>query len=679
MSNKRTYEKSGERIKALKQKTIEVENVEKALRESEKRYRDLYENAPNAYFSINAIDGSVLRCNSKALQLLGYDKKTIIGMKVFDLYADSPYGLPKAKEVFKRFQAGERIRDVELQMKRKDGNATWVSLSVEPMKDRDGKIIESRSMVIDISERKQAEEALDRRNKELFSLNVIANTIAGSLELDKVLASTLRTVLDMMGLSQGWIFLRDSPGNKLTLASHVGLPPGFLKEEIEAPLEDCIGFHVMQGKEALIAENIVECPRLMSSLPDEERPICHASVPLISKDEVVGIMNLTSKGFRSFSEEDLKLLTSIGHQVGVAIENAMLFEDTKRKNSELEEAYERLKSLYEELKEERRKSNTLRKALEDKYGLANIVGKNHKMQAIYDLIGDISQSDSTVLIQGESGTGKELIAHAIHTLSSRKERPFVIANCSAYAETLLESELFGHEKGAFTGAIRRKKGRFELADGGTIFLDEIGEIPPPTQLLLLRVLQERKFERVGGEQTVEVDVRLIAATNRDLSKEMMEGRFREDLYYRLNVIPIVVPPLGEREDDIPLLAKHFLDMYASSSKKAIRGFSEEVMKIFLSYNWPGNVRELQNVVEHAVILTKDEVITENDLPQNLRWAVPRAEEATRSLKETEKSLILKVLKEVRGNKYQAAKKLGITRSTLYGKMRKHGIATTEKE
>jgi Nif-specific regulatory protein len=677
MASKRTNENSMKSKKALRQKTVKVENVGKILRESEEHYRDLYENAPNAYFSINAIDGSILRCNSKALQLLGYDKGAIIGMNVIDLYADSPHGLHKAKEIFKRFQAGQAIQDVELQMKRKDGKATWISLSVEPMKDRDGKTVESRSMVIDISKRKRAEEALDRRNKELFSLNVIANTIGQSLELDRVLEDTLRTVLDMMDLSQGWIFLRDGPDNRLTLASHIGLPPEFLKEEAQEPVEDCIGFHVMQGKQALIAENIMECPRLMKFLPEGERPAYHASVPLISKEEVVGVMNLTSKGFRSFSEEDLKLLTSIGHQVGVAIENARLFEDTKRKTSELEDAYERLKSLYEELREERRKTNTLRRALEDKYGLANIVGKNHKMHAIYDLIGDISQSDSTVLIQGESGTGKELIAHAIHTLSSRKGKPFVVANCSAYAETLLESELFGHEKGAFTGAIRRKKGRFELADGGTIFLDEIGEIPPPTQLLLLRVLQEKRFERVGGEQTVEVDVRLIAATNRDLNKEMMEGRFREDLYYRLNVIPIMVPPLREREDDIPLLAKHFLDMHASSSKKAIRGFSEEVMKIFLSYNWPGNVRELQNVIEHAVILTKDELITESDLPHNLRGAVPRAEEATRSLKETEKNLILKVLKEVRGNKYQAAKRLGITRSTLYGKMRKHGIEPQE--
>ena len=524
-----------------------------------------------------------------------------------------------------------------------------------------------------ISNRKQTEEALERRNRELSSLNVIATTISRSLELEKVLADTLRTVLDLMDLKAGWIFLREGETNKLILTSHLGLSPEFVREETERPLGNCICSHVMRRKKPLIAENILKCSRLSRSVVEEQGLACHASVPLISKDRVVGVMNVASENFRPFSEEDLGLLTGIGHQVGVAIENARLFEDTRKKSSELKEAYERLKSLYEELKRERKKTKTLKKALEERFGLENIVGKNHKMQAIYDLIEDISQSDSTVLIQGESGTGKELIARAIHVLSPRKERPFVVANCSAYAQTLLESELFGHEKGAFTGAIRRKKGRFELADGGSIFLDEIGEIPPTTQLVLLRVLQEKKFERVGGEDTIKVDVRVIAATNRNLAQDMMSGRFREDLYYRLNVIPVMVPPLRERKDDIPLLVKHFLEVYSTASSKAIRGFSEEVMQIFLDYDWPGNVRELQNVVEHAVILAKGEMITQIDLPHSLKETFPRTYADISSLKDTEKNLILKVLNETDGNKYQAAKRLGITRSTLYGKLRKHGI------
>ena len=223
-----------------------------------------------------------------------------------------------------------------------------------------------------------------------------------------------------------------------------------------------------------------------------------------------------------------------------------------------------------------------------------------------------------------------------------------------------------------------KKGRFELADGASIFLDEIGEISPSTQLLLLRVLQEKSFERVGREKTLDVDVRLIAATNRNLSQQIMESRFREDLYSRLNVIPITVPPLQERMNDIPLLAKQFLDLHATANSKAVRAFSEEVMQAFLDYDWPGNVRELQNVIEHAVILYKGEVEA-SDLPQNIKDTFPRAEADTTSLKNTERHLILQVLQQTKGNKYQAAKTLGITRSTLYGKMRKHGIVVSGKE
>jgi len=667
------------RNKGSRKEAVDVERVEQALRESEKRYRDLYENAPNAYFSISAADGSVLRCNAAALRLLGYDGETMMRMKVFDLYADTPHGKSKAKEVFKRFKAGGSIRDVELQMKRKDGRSIWISLSVVPVRDRDGKVTESRSMVIDISERRRAEEDLETRNRELTSLNVIATTISQSLQLEKVLADTLRTVLDLMGLKAGWIFLRDGQDDRLTLASHLGLSPEFVREEAERPLGNCICSHVMRRKEPLIAENILECPRLSKSAVEEEGLASHASVPLMSKDRVVGVMNVASEHYRPFSSQDLELLTAIGRQVGVAIENARLFEDTREKSAELEAAYEKLKSLYEELKTEREKTKTLKKALEDKFGLANIVGKNHKMQAIYDLIENISQSNSTVLIQGESGTGKELIARAIHLLSPRKEKPFIIANCSAYAQALLESELFGHEKGAFTGAIRRKRGRFELADGGTIFLDEIGEISSTTQLLLLRVLQDKKFERVGGEDTLKVDIRMIAATNRNLAQEMMEGRFREDLYYRLNVIPVMVPPLRERKDDIPLLVRHFLEIYSTANGKEIRGFSEEVMQIFLVYDWPGNVRELQNAVEHAVILAKGEMITEADIPHALREAFPRTKAHITSLQDSEKSLILRVLKETQGNKYRAAKILGITRSTLYGKLRKHGITVPSSD
>ena len=332
----------------------------------------------------------------------------------------------------------------------------------------------------------------------------------------------------------------------------------------------------------------------------------------------------------------------------------------------------RIKDLHEELKRERDKNILLTQALERRYSFGNILGKNTRMEEIFELISDIANTDSTVLIQGESGTGKELIARAIHFNSHRKTKPFVVANCSAYSQNLLESELFGHEKGSFTGAIRRKIGRFEMANGGTIFLDEIGEVSPPTQILLLRVLQDHRFERVGGEETLEVDVRAIAATNKNLTDEMKKGTFREDLYYRLNVIPIFVPPLRERKDDVPLLASHFLEKFSHEKGKEIISFSPEVMEIFLSHAWPGNVRELENVIEHAIIVAKQDKILPRDLPQYLLQKPSVPQEFT-TLQDYEKDLILRTLEETNWNKHKAAKKLNINRSTLYGKMKRYGL------
>jgi transcriptional regulator with PAS, ATPase and Fis domain len=250
-----------------------------------------------------------------------------------------------------------------------------------------------------------------------------------------------------------------------------------------------------------------------------------------------------------------------------------------------------------------------------------------------------------------------------------------VANCSAYAQNLLESELFGHERGSFTGAVRRKIGRFELAQGGTIFLDEIGEISPPTQILLLRILQDHRFERVGGEETLEVDVRIIAATNKNLVEEMKKGTFREDLYYRLNVIPIFVPPLRERKDDLLLLASHFLEKFSQEKGRDLKSFSPDVLEIFFAHTWPGNVRELENVIEHAVIVAKNPLILPRDLPQSLTHE-PEALQRSLTLVDQERDLILKTLEATNWNKHQAAKKLNITRSTLYGKIKRYDL---EKE
>ena len=319
--------------------------------------------------------------------------------------------------------------------------------------------------------------------------------------------------------------------------------------------------------------------------------------------------------------------------------------------------------------------HNLERRIELKSEYSGIVGKDPKMQVVYKLIDDIAPSDASVLIQGESGTGKELVANAIHHKSLRKNKPFVVINCAAYPSTLLESEIFGHEKGAFTGAIRQKIGRFEQAHGGTIFLDEIGEIQPSAQIKLLRVLQSQKFERIGGNQTISIDVRILAATNKDLLQEVKNDRFREDLFYRLNVIPIKLPPLRLRRNDIPLLARYFQNRFAAEMGKDAQDFSSEVMRQFLDYDWPGNVRELENSIEHAFVLSKGRRIEMRHLPSALGRKRQELNTALspRSLFDHEKRLLMDVMEECDWNKSQAARRLGISRSTLYDKLKKHQV------
>ncbi|MGO9566258.1 MAG: sigma 54-interacting transcriptional regulator [Desulfomonilaceae bacterium] len=317
-------------------------------------------------------------------------------------------------------------------------------------------------------------------------------------------------------------------------------------------------------------------------------------------------------------------------------------------------------------------TNDLRAKIEASAEFCGIVGKNPKMQVVYRLIEDIAPTDVTVLIQGDSGTGKELVARAIHQQSERKNKSFVVINCSAYPETLLESELFGHERGAFTGAVRQKAGRFEQADGGTVFLDEIGEIPPQAQIKLLRVLQTQRFERLGGERSLKVDVRILAATNKDLLREVQKGHFREDLFYRLNVIPIFLPPLRDRLNDIPLLACYFLNRFAVAQRKVIHDFSPEAMRKILDYSWPGNVRELENSVEHAVTLAKGRRIEIADLPAAIRGSSMPAPFSP-LIEENERALLERVLTECNWEKKRAARRLGMGRSTLYSKLKKYRI------
>ena len=343
--------------------------------------------------------------------------------------------------------------------------------------------------------------------------------------------------------------------------------------------------------------------------------------------------------------------------------------------AEIRRMGEQRRRMAEDLENERVKVLQLRQQLAAEDPFQKLVGSSPMMQSIHDTICEVARTDSTVLLTGESGTGKGLVARTIHEASTRADKPFVEANCVVYSEGVLHSELFGHEKGAFTGAARTKRGRFELARKGTLFLDEIGDISPATQLLLLRVLQEKRYERVGGEETFEADVRLIAATNRDLPRAIEQGQFRSDLFYRLNVIPLHLPALREHAEDIPMLAQHFLSRCASRMGRGVETFSEDALEAMVRYDWPGNVRELENLVERLVVLNRSGRVEVEELPAPIQSALSLAplKERPGTLQEMERVRIQAVLEETGGNKKLAARKLGIHRSTLYAKLRRYGL------
>jgi len=406
----------------------------------------------------------------------------------------------------------------------------------------------------------------------------------------------------------------------------------------------------------------LNCPMNISELNDKEYDWLKSVngykslsiVPIIKEKDIAGAIIFLAFNPDVFSREDLSFLNLMFSQVADGIRRIALNDE---------------------------KLNELDDKVKMFSGFGGIIGKDHKMRQIYNLILDIAPTDATVLIQGESGCGKELVAKAVHSNSHRKDNSFVVVDCSAYPLTLLESELFGHEKGAFTGATHQRIGRFESANKGTLFLDEIGEIPLMSQVKLLRFLQFQKLERLGGTGTIELNVRIIAATNKDLQKEVEKGNFREDLYYRLCVIPINVPPLRVRRNDIPLLVEYFLKRLNSRGNKKVKGISSRAMRLLLDYNWPGNIRELENIIEHSFILAKDEYITEQNFSNNIRFNVDNINKEKKkisSFQENEKRFLTKVLEEYMWNKSRVAKTLNISRSTLYAKLKKYKINSVDK-
>ena len=506
------------------------------------------------------------------------------------------------------------------------------------------------------------EQAEVRREvQELSLLFEISQTLDRSMDLRDVGGPVLKSMAKHMGMLRGTLTLLNRQTGEISIEAAYGLSAKQRERGRYRVGEGVTGRVVETGKPAVvprISEEALFLDRTGARKRMSKKDISFLCVPIKLGNEVIGALSAD----RLFAEgvsfrEDVRLLSIISSMISQAV----------RLRQAAEEERERLVEENIRLQEE----------LKDRFHPSNIVGNSKAMQAVYDLIGVVSRSNATVLISGESGTGKELVAHAIHYNSERASKRFIKVSCAALPETVVESELFGHEKGAFTGAIAQRKGRFELASGGSIFLDEVGDFLPATQVKLLRILQEREFERVGGTSTIKTDVRVIAATNRELEKLIAEAKFREDLYYRLNVFTIHIPPLRERRTDIPLLANYFAEKYGAENRRSIRSISTHALDLLMSYEWPGNVRELENCIERAVILSNDEVIHAHHLPPTLQTGEVRSAEDMGLLEATldsvERDLLLDSLKESRGNKAKAARLLGITERVMGLRVDKYGI------
>ncbi|MHB9154830.1 MAG: sigma 54-interacting transcriptional regulator [Endomicrobiales bacterium] len=496
---------------------------------------------------------------------------------------------------------------------------------------------------------------------ELSLLFAISQALSLSMDLKDVVGPVLKVMAEHLGMLRGTITILNRETGEISIEEAYGLSGAQRAKGRYRLGEGVTGKVVQSGKPAVIpriADEPLFLDRTEARRRIDTKEISFVCVPIMTGKEVIGALSVDVFYEKETPlEEHLRLLSIVASLIAQAV----------RLRQSAEEELQRLQQENVRLQEE----------LKDRFRPANIVGNSKNIRNVFGLIEKVSKSDATVLILGESGVGKELVARAIHYNSRRAGKPFISFNAAALPGDIVESELFGHEKGAFTGAAAQRKGRLELADGGTLFIDEVGDMPIPMQIKLLRVLQEKSFERVGGSVPVKADVRIIAATNQKLDELVARGAFRLDLYYRLNVFPIVVPPLRERKTDILLLADHFAAKYAKSNNKAVKRISTPAIDMLMSYHWPGNVRELENCMERAVILSSDGVIHGYHLPPTLQSGEASGTSPRGRLSETlesiEKEMIAEALKTSRGNRAQAARALGLTERVMGIRARKYRI------
>jgi PAS domain S-box-containing protein len=629
----------------------ERKRTEEALRRSEQQLRSLFEFSPDAVLVTNQ-EGRITEANAQVERLFGYSRRELLGQPVEVLI---PERFRDAHPAHRRdFHAEPRLRPMgaglELYGRRKDGSEFHVDIMLSPIETAEGRAV--LTVIRDICEEKRADEAL---------LLELSGVLLANLEVDKLLSAFSAGIQQLVPHDWAALAFHEPEADQLRLQLlDLAYEKGMPSKEITVPVEGSAQGWVFRKRTPLIL-NLLDKHRFKSE------PLQHLIaaglksacwLPLISRDRTLGILAVASRRESAFTEKDVAVLGQVAKQVAVALDNAL--------------AFRRLADVRDKLNLERR---YLEQELRTEYNFEDIVGASASLKRVLKQVETVAPTNSTVLILGETGAGKELIARAIHQLSPRCERAFVKLNCAAIPSGLLESELFGHERGAFTGAIAQKIGLMELAHQGTLFLDEVGDLPLELQPKLLRALQEREFQRLGGTRTLPIDVRLVAATNHDLAKMVNDLQFRIELYYRLKVFPITVPPLRERPEEIPILVYHFALKHSRRIGKRIETIPPEVMQALTRWRWPGNVRELENFIERAVILSQGPVLraplSELELPEE----TPAAPLDT-TLEAAEREQIIRVLRETRGvigGPRGAAVRLGLKRTTLNAKIRKLGI------
>ena len=662
-------------VLALSEDITERKQAEEAVRLSEERVRLVLNSAAEGIFGCDS-QGTCLFCNPAAVQILGYnDPQELLGQNMHRLEHHTrkdgtPFPIDECP-IFMGFLENRGVHVDDDIFWRKDGSSFPVEYWSHPL-ERDGKTVGAVVTFFDISERRHAEDERRKSEERKCTVLEINNAIINNLTQEALFASVYEAIRPAVSFDRAAFLLYQPETNTLKLVSmESDRESEFFRIGKEYQMhESQVSAWVLDHQEVVTRGNIEEPRSIGEQRLVEEGIQSYCVVPLVAMGTSIGTFTLWSETRDRYNQADAELLREIANQIAIAIANMKSYEEIKALKGRLEKE---IVYLQEEIR--------------TVHNFEEIVGSSPALLTLLRKVDQVAPTDSSVLIYGETGTGKELIARAIHDRSNRKDRPLVKVNCSAISAGLVESELFGHVKGAFTGAFERRIGRFELADGGTIFLDEVGELPLDTQVKLLRVLQEREFEPVGSNRSIRVDVRIICATNRNLQESIKAGTFRSDLYYRLNVVPLEVPPLRERRADISQLAMFFLSRYARNLGKRIDGISAAAKERLTNYPWPGNIRELQNLIERALILSNGPILElEGDLsnvsasfivPLNEAHALPQADEGPlKTLQEVEREHIEAVLHQTHGvieGASGAAKTLGMHPNTLRHRMEKLGI------